>query len=132
MVMPRARSSGSRSASMPVRARRSAVLPWSMCPAVPMTTVGSGSGPPATVRRLQGDANLPREPRVVLRFDRAEIEQDDVLDDATDDRRRALTETRQEALRGGTLDRHGPGRQGLGRQRPAVDLPGGDVVRMRL
>ena len=33
--MPRSRSSGSRSVSTPVSARTSAVLPWSMCPAVP-------------------------------------------------------------------------------------------------
>src|SRR5947199_6988935 len=36
MVMPRRFSSSRRSVSMPVRARTSAVLPWSMCPAVPM------------------------------------------------------------------------------------------------
>ena len=36
---PRRRSSGSRSASMPVSARSSVVLPWSMWPAVPTTTV---------------------------------------------------------------------------------------------
>src|SRR5947208_5564919 len=35
MVMPRRFSSSRRSASMPVRARTRAVLPWSMCPAVP-------------------------------------------------------------------------------------------------
>src|SRR5882762_9944910 len=35
MVMPRRFSSSRRSASIPVRARTSAVLPWSMCPAVP-------------------------------------------------------------------------------------------------
>ena len=35
MVMPRRFSSSSRSASIPVRAFTSAVLPWSMCPAVP-------------------------------------------------------------------------------------------------
>ena len=39
IVIPRRRSSGSRSASMPVSARSSVVLPWSMWPAVPMTTV---------------------------------------------------------------------------------------------
>src|SRR5918911_943572 len=33
--MPRSRSSGSRSVSLPVSARTSHVLPWSMCPAVP-------------------------------------------------------------------------------------------------
>src|SRR5712691_1902753 len=35
MVMPRRFSSSSRSVSMPVSARTSAVLPWSICPAVP-------------------------------------------------------------------------------------------------
>src|SRR5205823_2615561 len=35
MVMPRRFSSSRRSASMPVRARTRAVLPWSICPAVP-------------------------------------------------------------------------------------------------
>ena len=37
MVMPRSFSSFSRSASMPVSALTSDVLPWSMCPAVPTT-----------------------------------------------------------------------------------------------
>src|ERR1700730_8485037 len=35
MVMPRLFSSSRRSASMPVKARTKAVLPWSICPAVP-------------------------------------------------------------------------------------------------
>src|SRR5215472_1135760 len=35
MVMPRRFSSSRRSASMPVRAFTKAVLPWSICPAVP-------------------------------------------------------------------------------------------------
>src|SRR5271170_67210 len=35
MVIPRRFSSSRRSASMPVRARTRAVLPWSICPAVP-------------------------------------------------------------------------------------------------
>ena len=34
--MPRRFSSGSRSGSVPVSLRTSAVLPWSICPAVPM------------------------------------------------------------------------------------------------
>jgi hypothetical protein len=38
MVMPRFFSSARRSQSMPVRAFTSVVLPWSMCPAVPMMT----------------------------------------------------------------------------------------------
>src|ERR1700683_1174357 len=37
MVMPRRFSSSSRSASIPVRALTRAVLPWSICPAVPAT-----------------------------------------------------------------------------------------------
>src|SRR5262245_4559330 len=36
MVIPRRFSSSRRSASMPVRARTSAVFPWSICPAVPI------------------------------------------------------------------------------------------------
>ena len=53
MVRPRRFSSGRRSASMPVSARNSVVLPWSMCPAVPTTTV--------TPRRPRapGPAHLP-------------------------------------------------------------------------
>src|SRR5690606_3003669 len=39
MVMPRAFSSARRSVSTPVRARTSAVLPWSICPAVPTIIV---------------------------------------------------------------------------------------------
>src|SRR5207253_8266496 len=35
MEIPRCCSSGSRSVSLPVSARTSQVLPWSMCPAVP-------------------------------------------------------------------------------------------------
>src|SRR5947209_3628876 len=38
MVMPRRFSSSRRSGSVPVNARTSANLPWSMCPAVPTTT----------------------------------------------------------------------------------------------
>ena len=37
IVMPRRFSSGNRSVSIPVSAWTSAVLPWSICPAVPMT-----------------------------------------------------------------------------------------------
>ncbi len=39
IVMPRSRSSGRRSGSTPVRARTRALLPWSMWPAVPTTTL---------------------------------------------------------------------------------------------
>ena len=54
MVMPRAFSSGRRSASMPVSARTRVVLPWSMWPAVPTIMAaarplpgGRGRPPPA-------------------------------------------------------------------------------------
>src|SRR4051812_46614125 len=42
MVMPRRFSSGRRSVSMPVSARTSEVLPWSMWPAVPTTRLWRG------------------------------------------------------------------------------------------
>ena len=42
--MPRAFSSGRRSVSTPVNARMSAVLPWSMWPAVPSTSPGLEAG----------------------------------------------------------------------------------------
>src|SRR5690606_28263836 len=45
MVMPRAFSSARRSVSTPVRARTSAVLPWSICPAVP--TIIARAAPPS-------------------------------------------------------------------------------------
>jgi hypothetical protein len=38
MVIPRSFSSLRRSVSIPVSAFTRAVLPWSMCPAVPMTS----------------------------------------------------------------------------------------------
>ena len=56
--MPRARSSGSRSASTPVSACTSAVLPWSMCPAVP-----SVSGARSRPRGADGARGQRRPPR---------------------------------------------------------------------
>src|SRR5438105_7893178 len=43
IVMPRSRSSRSRSGSIPVRARMSVDLPWSTWPAVPMTRIGASA-----------------------------------------------------------------------------------------
>ena len=66
IVMPRRRSSGSRSASIPVSARRSVVLPWSMWPAVPMTTlIAARRVRPArpAPRRAQGRASRRRRAR---------------------------------------------------------------------
>ena len=42
MVIPRSFSSFSRSGSVPVSARTSVLLPWSMWPAVPTMRVGTG------------------------------------------------------------------------------------------
>ena len=50
---PARRSSGSRSASMPVRARSRVVLPWSMWPAVPTTTVTRRRAPAARRSRAR-------------------------------------------------------------------------------
>src|ERR671923_95180 len=47
--MPRACSSGSRSVSLPVKARTSHVLPWSMWPAVPTV---SGVAPRSAIARV--------------------------------------------------------------------------------
>src|SRR5579863_2801718 len=71
MVMPRRFSSSRRSASMPVRARTRAVLPWSMCPAVPaimffmplfLMLLASGllaqQAPPANVPAKEDDIPL--------------------------------------------------------------------------
>ena len=42
MVRPRAFSSAQRSGSMPLSASTSVLLPWSTCPAVPMTYMSAG------------------------------------------------------------------------------------------
>ncbi len=47
VVMPRFFSTGRRSVSMPVSAMTSDVLPWSMCPAVPITSGGADTSAPA-------------------------------------------------------------------------------------
>ena len=60
--MPRARSSGSRSVSRPVSARTSAVLPWSMCPAVP-TVSGGAPLTVAGVRRTERRRSRTFPPR---------------------------------------------------------------------
>ena len=62
MVMPRRFSSGSRSVSMPVRRRMSAVLPWSMCPAVPIIMAGKPAGTPQQAvadRATRADRAIP-------------------------------------------------------------------------
>src|SRR3954464_6081828 len=73
--MPRSCSSGSRSVSLPVSARISAVLPWSTCPAVP-----SVSG--ASAKRL--DNSRGGEARLVV-GERPRVEQQPAVASASDD-----------------------------------------------
>src|SRR3954447_21605895 len=61
--MPRRCSSGRRSVSLPVSARTSQVLPWSMCPAVPTV-----SAMPKKLQALDHD-----QARVVLAPDRGQL-----------------------------------------------------------
>ena len=58
---------------MPVSARRSVVLPWSMWPAVPMTTLGAGR---ASAMAAEGGAHRRGQRRVVGRLDGSQVEHD--------------------------------------------------------
>src|SRR6266513_546251 len=63
--MPRACSSGRRSVSLPVSARTSHVLPWSMCPAVPTVSgIVLGSGRPRPFDREA--RTLEQRPPILL------------------------------------------------------------------
>src|SRR3954466_5648288 len=93
--MPRAFSSGSRSVSTPVRRAISAVLPWSMWPAVP--SVSGRASAPAVIRARR--ARRRRRGRPPRRWDggggeaglrvgeRAGVEQEPPVLDAPDERR---------------------------------------------
>src|SRR5919202_5544612 len=87
--MPRAFSSGRRSVSTPVNAAISAVLPWSMCPAVP--TVSGGAAPArgssATRERVQRRRDRGGGLADLLVAEGAGVEQQASLVDAADDRR---------------------------------------------
>ena len=103
--MPRSCSSGSRSVSLPVSARTSHVLPWSMCPAVPTV-----SGIVArTATRATSSTSSSRE--------RAAVEQQPAVADDADDRRLADAQRRRELL----LERAREARQLGERQRAAAD-----------
>ena len=122
IVIPRRRSSGSRSASMPVSARSSVVLPWSMWPgrpdddghvgrrrasrpawasAAPRAAASAASSAGSTVRRSSSD-------RAVL----------DPPDDGRDRRRGAA---RASASRRPAGDDQTDRLERLARQRPAAD-----------
>src|SRR6266550_3034940 len=118
--MPRARSSGRRSASIPVSARRRAVLPWSIWPAVPTTTVGKTSAPAFRALQKRG-AQRGGELRVVRGLDGAEVEHDGVVDDAADHDGRARAEPVEQPLGSRPLDGERPGKERLPRERAAAD-----------
>ena len=95
---------------MPVSARTSVVLPWSMCPAVPTV-----SGTRARAARAATD-----DGRHLVRLgvvERAAVEQRAAVADDADDRRLALAQRRRERL----LDRAREARQLGERQRAAAD-----------
>ena len=91
IVIPRRRSSGSRSASIPVSARSRLVLPWSMWPAVPTTTVIGRA-----VRRVRRRPREPADADATIararssssrRVDRPQVEHHPAVLDPADDRR---------------------------------------------
>src|SRR5665811_1812508 len=91
--MPRRRSSGSRSGSIPVRARRSAVLPWWTCPAVPTTTVIAG-----LIRSLPDQAGAgAQDDGVRSGLHGPQVEDDGAFGDPGDDARIVAAEIGQQA-----------------------------------
>ena len=110
IVIPRRRSSGSRSASIPVSARSSVVLPWSMWPAVPTTTVIGGPG------RRQGSRDGPGRGRRRRRArpSAGRARPGPVLDPA-DDRRLAGPQARGQRHRRPAPARHQPDRRAASR-----------------
>src|SRR6058998_3730701 len=105
--MPRSFSSLSRSVSWPVRARMSEVLPWSMCPAVPM---------------MSGMSEVDGELGGVE--DAAQIEQEAAVVDAAQDGRARGAEAGGDALGAHlrVLDRERAARERDGGHRSAPDL----------
>ena len=100
---------------MPVSARSSVVLPWSMCPAVPMTTVTSD--------RVERPARRPRaERRRRARLDGPQVEHDAPVLDPPDDRRRRRAGASPSSRVGRPAARSPrPTTQGLAGQRAAAD-----------
>ena len=118
MVMPRAFSSGRRSVSTPVSARTSAVLPWSMWPAVPTIMRRFRTGAAA--------ASWPRKACCVLQA--AQVEPQGAVGDAADHRdgqpaRNAASRRAERPAASADRAHHqGVARQPIDRQRAAADL----------
>ena len=107
---------------MPVSARRSVVLPWSMWPAVPTTTLGTGArAQPRRPRALPARLQRRGERLVVRGFDRPQVRARPPVLDPPDDRRRPARSRASSRSRRRALDRHRPRRQRLAGQRPAAD-----------
>src|SRR5687768_14049467 len=121
MEMPRAFSSGRRSASTPVSARTRAVLPWSICPATP-TIMGRRS-----LRRERQAGEGGEERAFVGRREAAQVGQQPPLADAADHRLVAVAQGGGERFyrafgRGG--DRERSARQRGGGRRSRTNLAG--------
>src|SRR5581483_682891 len=118
--MPRRFSSGSRSVSLPVSARTSHVLPWSMWPAVPIVSGTASTLPPRLreppasppPRRSHGGGRLLH----LVVAQRPAVEQETAVAHDPDQGRVAEPERRGELL----LDGAGAARELLERQRPAA------------
>src|SRR5437764_6012860 len=114
MEMPRRFSSGSRSVSLPVSARTSQVLPWSMWPAVPTVSGIEPRSPPDG-----GDRGCDLAGLVVRQ--RAAVEQEAPVANDADDRRLVVAQRRCE----GFLDGAGVRRQLGEGERAASDAADG-------
>src|SRR5664280_1691256 len=110
MEMPRSCSSRSRSVFLPVRAVISAVLPWSMCPAVPTVSgawsVGPAMRPPSGERREHRAGEL-LDLRVTYG---AQVEQQLAVLDAADYGRLPRAQRRSESRGVVHIDRDGHAR----------------------
>ena len=119
--MPRSFSSFSRSVSMPVSARTSAVLPWSMWPAVP------------TIMdlRLAAAQRCEVVEEAVFVFEATQVEHQRLILDAPDHRNGQAAQRRRERVRALArrarfvgADREPRARHRLDRQRAGADLAG--------
>ena len=108
---------------MPVSARRSVVLPWSMWPAVPTTTLAAGRRaqprrPRARDRRLAAPRRAPRRPPARPSAGRGATTPSSIRPTTAGV---AGPQPREQPVRRRPGERHGPRRQRLARQRAAAD-----------